>query len=281
MADPQLLTSIDGVITPSTEAVLPLPDDGLFRGDGVFEVLRSYEGHVFALSEHLDRMEASAAVLDLQIEREQVEADAAALIAQPAAGEAPGGDQDHGSRMVGPDCLLRIIVTRAGRRVLTLEPLPVYPLSVSLATVSYSPSVILNGVKSLSYAANMQATRIAKESGADEALLITPEDVVLEPPTSTLFWVSPDGPLRTTDTRAGVLDSITRRKVIERCEVETGHFGIEDVMASSEVFLASTTREIQPVHAIDGQPIPTVPAPRTNEAGTAFAEAVAEECGAG
>jgi branched-chain amino acid aminotransferase len=148
---------------------------------------------------------------------------------------------------------------------------------MSLAVVTYSPTVVLNGVKSLSYSANMQATRIARGQGADEALLVTPEGIVLEPPTSTLFWVSAEGPLRTTDTSAGVLDSITRRRVLERCEVETGHFSIGDVMASSEAFLASTTREIQPVHMVDGQPIPTAPAPRTAEAAGAFAAAVRAE----
>jgi branched-chain amino acid aminotransferase len=225
--------------------------------------MRSYEGRLFALDEHLDRMEASASVLDLAVERGALEAEAAALMAVPG--------------VAGTNCLLRAIVTRAGRRVLTIEPLPVHPGSVALATVVYSPSVILNGVKSLSYAANMQASRIARDSGADEALLVTLEDVVLEPPTSSLFWVSAEGPLRTTDTGAGVLDSITRRKVIERCEVETGHFGIADVLASSEAFLASTTREIQPVHAIDGQPLATTPSPRTDEARKAFADAVQDE----
>ena len=51
------LASVDGVISPTTEATIPLPDDGLYRGDGVFEVIRLYEGHPFALREHLDRLD--------------------------------------------------------------------------------------------------------------------------------------------------------------------------------------------------------------------------------
>jgi branched-chain amino acid aminotransferase len=273
-----LLISIDGVTTPSSEAMLPMPDDGFFRGDGVFEVIRCYAGHLFAFDEHLDRLEASAAALDLPVERDSIAAETAALMARLVTGGG-GGEMSESRDAVpgGPDCLLRIVVTRAGRRVLSIEPLPVHPYSVALATVAYSPSLILNGVKSLSYAANMQATRVARRADSDEALLVTVDGIVLEPPTSTLFWVSAEGPLRTTDTGAGVLDSITRRKVIERCEVETGQFGIGDVMAASEAFLASTTREIQPVHAIDGQPIPTAPAPRTAEARVAFLDAVAAE----
>ncbi len=258
MVEAQLLTSVDGRITPSAEAVLPLPDDGFFRGDGVFEVLRCYRGIPFAMDEHLERIEASAAAIELGLDRGAIETDAARLIERAGAAE----------------CLLRIVATRAGRRVLAIEPLPEHPPSVSLAVVTYSTTVILDGVKSLSYAANMQATRIAKESGADEALLVTSEGVVLEPPTSTLFWVSASGPLRTTDTGAGVLDSITRRRVLEGCEVEVGRFDIADVLGSSEAFLASTTREVQPVHAVDGHPLDTEPAPRTREAAAVFEAAV-------
>lgn len=261
MGDLPLETSIDGLITPSAEARLPLPDDGFFRGDGVFEVMRCYAGSPFAFGEHLDRMERSAAAIDLEVDRAAVESDADRLLRRV-------GDED---------CLLRIVVTRSGRRVMSIESLPEHAPSVSLATVTYSPTVILSGVKSLSYAANMQATRIAKKAGADEALLVTAEGLVLEPPTSTLFWVSANGSLRTTETGAGVLDSITRRKVIEGCAVEVGSFDLEGLLGASEAFLASTTREIQPVHEVDGRPIPADPAPATAKAAEVFAAAVSRE----
>ncbi|MGA7397477.1 MAG: aminotransferase class IV [Solirubrobacterales bacterium] len=261
MTEIALLTSIDGRVTPSDEALLPLPDNGFFRGDGVFEVLRAYAGQVFAMKEHLDRLERSASAIDLQLDRAAIEKESFSLLATQEL----------------PDCLLRIVSTRDGRRVISLEKLLVHPPSITLATVRYSPTVILDRVKSLSYAANMQATRIAKKTGADEALLVTPDGIVLEAPTSTLFWVSETGNLRTTDTDVGVLDSITRAKVIERCQVETGRFPIRDVMSSSEAFLVSTTREVQPVKTIDGETIPTFPAPVTLEASAAFQAALAEE----
>jgi branched-chain amino acid aminotransferase len=265
MSGSSWLTSVDGIVSPTTEAVLPLPDDGLFRGDGVFEVVRSYSGRLFAFTEHLDRLEASAAAIELGVNREAVTDEAKALLAQ----------------VPEPDCLLRIVVTRSGRRILALEPLPSHAPSIGLATVTYSPTVILDRVKSLSYAANMQATRIAKRTGFEEALLVNPEGIVLEPPTSSLFWVSRHGSLRTTDVAAGVLDSITRRRIIERCEVETGLFAIEDVLDAEEAFLASTTREVQPVHAIDGSSIPTSPAPFTSNAAKAFQLALEDDLNRG
>jgi branched-chain amino acid aminotransferase len=146
-----------------------------------------------------------------------------------------------------------------------------------VATVTYSPSVILNGVKSLSYAANMEATRIAKGRGADEAVLVRPDGVVLEPPTSSIFWVSAGGMLRTTALEAPVLESITRDRLVKALEVEEGEWPAEDLRAAGEAFLASTTREIQAVSSIDGADLPEAPGPRTREAQAAFAETLGRE----
>ncbi len=255
-----LLTSIDGVVTPSDEAVLPLPDDGAFRGDGVFEVLRAYGPNLFALPDHLDRLQRSADSIDLTLDRASIESETLSLL----------------ERAEGADCLVRIVATRTGRRIVTLENLLDHPPSISLATVTYSPTVVLNGVKSLSYAANMQATRIAKKAGAMEALLVMPDGSVLEAPTSTLFWVS-RGKLRTTSLEVGVLDSITRDRIIAALDVEVGRFQINDVMDASEAFLVSTTREVQPVDSIDGRPIPTDPGELTKASAEAFAAALAAE----
>ena len=163
------LASVDGRVTPTADAVLPLPDDGLYRGDGVFEVVRLYAGRPFALDAHLDRLGRSAATIDLPLDRDAIEAELEPLLAE------------HGDG----DAQLRLIATRGGRRILLIEPLAPRAESVTLATVTYQPTVILDRVKSLSYAANMHATRIAKERGADEAVFVTPAGIVLEPPTST------------------------------------------------------------------------------------------------
>lgn len=247
--------SIDGELLEPGEAFLPLPDDGLFRGDGVFEVLRVYDGRPFAAGLHLDRMERSAAVIELDLDRATFARELEVLVASGPA-----------------NCLVRLVATRAGRRILTLEELPVHTPTIALASVTYSPGVILNGVKSLSYAANMEATRIAKSAGAAEALLVRPDGIVLEPPTSSIFWATEEGRLRTPALEAGVLDSITRRMVVERMEVEQGEFPLEDLLAAREAFLASTTREIQPVDQINDQEIPAN-GPATRAATMAFAEA--------
>ena len=256
------LASVDGRITPTPDARLPLPDDGLYRGDGVFEVIRLYGGRPFALGDHLDRLGRSAAAIDLPLDRDGFERDLEPLLAQHGEGDAQ----------------LRLIATRAGRRILLIEPLAPHADSVTLATVTYQPTVILDRVKSLSYGANMHATRIAQERGADEAVFVTPDGTVLEPPTSTIFWAGPDGVLKTPSLDNPILDSITRDRLIAALDVAEGVYDVAELAAAAEAFLASTTREIQPVAAIDGRELEW-PGRRTEEARAAFERAVSAELG--
>ena len=255
------LASVNGTITPTAEAKVGLKDDGLYRGDGAFEVIRLYKGKPFAPVDHLDRLERSGAAIELSFDRGALEREIEALLAQ--AGPVEGQ--------------MRLIVTRGGRRIAATEPIPPHPETVSLQSVTYCPTVILNGVKSLSYAANMQATRIAKGQGADEAVLIRPDGIVLEPPTSSVFWVSPDGELRTPALDDGVLESITRDRMIKALDVEEGTWHLDDLRGAQEAFLASTTREIQAVSSVDGRVFPAAPGPRTHEAQAAFAETLGKE----
>ncbi len=224
-------------------------------------MLRLYGGRPFALEEHLDRLERSAAALELSVERGRLEEEIAALLAE------------FGTH----DGQLRLVITRGGRRLAFTENLVAHEETVALASVTYSPSVILNGVKSLSYAANMQATRLAQGRGADEAVLVRPEGVVLEAPTATVFWAAEDGVLVTPALDAGVLESITRDRIVRELPVEEGTFQLDDLRGAREAFLASTVREVQPVSAIDGRQLPQCPGDRTREAIDAFASVLQRE----
>src|ERR671924_631115 len=97
------LGSVDGRIGPADELTIPATDEGLLRGDGVFVVIRIYDGTAFALSEHLDRLERSGANLRLpEVFRTELEAEIPELL------ESRGGSDFDGS--------LRIVVTRGGHR---------------------------------------------------------------------------------------------------------------------------------------------------------------------
>jgi len=219
-------------------ATIPATDEGLLRGDGAFEVIRVYDGQPFALEDHLRRLERSALNLRLPLDLEAIRAEANRLLAHAGAGP------DHE--------LLRIVITRGGRRLLLTEPLPEMPELIRLGSITYSPTIVLDGVKSLSYAANRLAARLARERGSDEALLITPDGRVLEAPTSSIFWIK-DREILTPPLGEHILASITRRLVIEETGAVERSCTLAELMEADEAFLASTVREVHPVAAVDGR----------------------------
>lgn len=258
------LASVDGLITLASEAMIPATDEGLLRGDGVFEVIRVYDGRAFALEEHLQRLERSASNLRLPLNVEAVRADANRLLAHA------GGGPDHEA--------LRIVITRGGRRLLLTEPLASMAGPARLGSVTYSPTRVLDGVKSLSYAANMLASRMARERGFDEALLVTPHGRVLEAPTSSIFWVK-DGGVLTPPLDEHILASITRRIVIEQSGAEERGCTLEELLDADEAFLTSTVREVQAVSAIDDQ-VFDAPGPVTGQLAGRVAEVIRAELAA-
>ena len=259
-----MLGILDGTVMPAGEVHIPATDEGLLRGDGVFEVVRLYDGRPFALDDHLARMGRSAANLRLPFDADAVRGDVEALL---EAGR-PG------------DGVLRVLVTRGGRRIGFIEPMPVLPDTMALKTITYAPTRILDGVKSLSYGANMLASRLAREDGADEALLVTPHGRVLEGPTSSFFCSFDGRTLVTTPLDDHVLDSITRRRLLGVCEVTERPIAADELAGVQEAFLASTVREVLPVHSIDARAMPTVDGALTREAAERIRTHIAQELGA-
>jgi branched-chain amino acid aminotransferase len=260
------LACVDGETMPAQEATIPATDEGLLRGDGAFEVIRVYDGRPFAVPDHLDRLERSAANLRLaEVPRGELESEIPALL------EARGGAEFDGS--------LRIVLTRGGRRLLLTEPLPATPERVRLGVVEYAPTRVLDGIKSLSYGANMLCSRLARERGFDEALLVTPHGRVLEAPTSTIFWVDPAGTLNTPPLSEHILASITRQRVIEVADVTEQPCTMDDLREAGEAFLASTLREAQSIASIEDLELPE--GERTRETRAALRERIEAELAAG
>jgi branched-chain amino acid aminotransferase len=256
---PPELASLDGAISLAEQTSIPATDEGLLRGDGVFEVVRVYHGRHFALDEHLDRIERSAANLRLgyPVPRRELESEAPALL------EARGGPAFDG--------ILRIVLTRGGRRLLLTELLAPSPERVRLGFVTYAPTRVLDGIKSLSYAGNMLCTRLARERGFDEALLVTPHGRVLEAPTSSIFWAGRDGALCTPPLEDHILASITRDHVMRLVDVREAPLTKEELLEAEEAFLCSTTREVQPVAAVESREFGQ-PGDKTREAASSLRE---------
>jgi branched-chain amino acid aminotransferase len=232
-----LLCSVDGRIGPLADATISIADDGFLRGDGAFEMLRIYGGAPFALEDHMDRMERSAAGIFLEWDRATFEAEIAALLEANPEREAA----------------LRLVLSRGGRRIAIIERVPDFQHGLSLSTVEYQTTIVLTGLKTLSYGGNMLATRLAQRNGADDALLARPDGTLLEAPTSTIFWVDSDGVLHTPALESGVLASITRQRIMDMVPCrESAAYRLADIQDAEEVFLASSLREVQGVRTVDG-----------------------------
>ena len=170
------------------------------------------------------------------------------------------------------------MLTRGGRRIILVEPLPHHAPLARAMTVTYAPNRILDGLKTLSYAGNMLARRLAKDAGFDDALLVTPHGRVLEGATSAFFWVR-DGSLYTPPLEDRILASITRQKLIEHAGASEETCTQADLQGAEEAFLASSMREVQPLAAIDDLRLPAAPGPVTLRAREALAQAIERELG--
>ena len=246
-------------VVPVDEPVLYVDDEGVLRGRAVFETLRVYGGVPFKLDHHLDRLAASAERLRLS---------------QPPHDEFKALATDVIATAAHPDATLRFLWT-AGREhggapagfalVSTLPPDldALRERGLRLAVVRWSPTA-LAGAKSTSYAANMAAQDEALRFGADDALLVTPDDVVLEAPTSNV-WFREGNRLLTPSLDLPILAGVTRAALWELApglgyEPEEGVFGLDRLLASDEIFVSSSVRELMPVIAVGGAEIARGPA---------------------
>lgn len=252
---------------------IPVTDSGVLRGDGCFEVLRAYRGRPFALEEHLDRLARSARALDIPLPERSL---LSAWIEKTASEVGDGAVRvvvTRGSSVPGLSEPPNVIVfghpwdrgTDPGRLLPVVAPWHAAGIDWDLA-----------GAKVTSYAPNMSATRRAVAEGFEDALLVAPDGIVLEGPTFSVGWVL-DGRLETPGLSLGILDSITRRIVIQIAdeigmEVEEGRWDLSRLDAASEVCAWSTIREVQPVVAV-GERL-WEPGPVTERLRGVFAERV-------
>lgn len=228
-----------------TESAVAVNDHGLTVGDGVFEAVKVVAGQPFALQRHLARLERSATGLgleapDLAAVREGIEAvlddtewPLARLRITLTAGPAPLGS---GRGEATPTL---IVVADA---LAAAEP------QVRVATVEWPRNErgALAGLKTTSYAENVIALAEARRRGASEAIFANLAGNLCEGTGTNVFYVV-DGELRTPSLASGCLAGVTRGLVLEWCGGVEVDEPIGIVERASEIFLASTTRDVQPV----------------------------------
>jgi 4-amino-4-deoxychorismate lyase len=223
-------------------------DEGLLRGDGCFEAIRAYDGVPFAFDLHFQRLQKSAAALE---------------IGCPAASELRPWVEAMAAE--GGDCIVRVILTRGApdrlpsRCVVLWHPLTRAPSSLRLLPMPapwhpQGEAWELSGVKTTSYAPNMAANRRARSAGYDDALLVSVDGLILEGPTFAVAWVG-EGVLQSPGLELGILDSITSRLVLAAAEeagweVMRGRFELRSLQSAAEVVALSTVKEVTPVRAV-------------------------------
>jgi branched-subunit amino acid aminotransferase/4-amino-4-deoxychorismate lyase len=251
---------IDGALVPAGSVARVAVDDGLVRGDGVFEGIRIYDRRPRTPAWHLDRLARSAGVIGLGLDRALLEAEL----------------EEFCRATTAPDCGVRLIVTRGGQRVWREEALPPpEPGGVRLLPVSHRVTPLLVGAKTLSYAANMAAARRARAAGCHDALLVDADaGLVLEGPTWSLGWLEGDV-LVFPPLDLGILDSLTRRLACEALPSRERPAELGELGGADGALVLSTIMEARPVAEIRGVARYDPAAERTLAAAAAIREAIA------
>ncbi|MEV6606789.1 aminodeoxychorismate lyase [Kutzneria sp. NPDC051319] len=258
----RVLAFLDGTTADPEAPLLRVDDLGLLRGDGVFETILVVDGKPRELAPHLDRLDRSAAMLELP------EPD--------RAGWERAVDAVINNWSGGKDMALKLILTRGneygdGTPTAFAMGLPIADKVLKqraegIAAVTlergFEPGLaqrapwLLLGAKSLSYAVNMAAGRYAAREGADDVIFTAADGSVLEGPTSTLVLVR-DRTLVTPPSTIGILPGTTQAALFRAAERASWSIKVEpipaaDLVEAEGLFLVSSVRCVTRIHTLDG-----------------------------
>jgi len=255
---------IDGKFFPQEEAKISVWDHGFLYGDGIFEGIRAYNGKVFFLEEHLERLYASAKCIHLKIPMHKKEMMEAVL---------------ETCRINNlKDAYIRVVVSR-GKGDLGIDPrncsvatVVIIADKIALFNSEYykkgiraivsstrknSPHSLNPQVKSLNYLNNIMAKLEAINAGVGEAIMLNDNGFITEGTAENVFMIK-KGILKTPPSYVGILEGITRNVVLEiarkmNLPTQEAQFTTFDLYVADEVFLTGTAVEILPVIEIDGR----------------------------
>lgn len=284
-----LLIYLDGELVPEEQAKISVFDHGLLYGDGIFEGIRAYNGRVFRLEAHLDRLYDGAQALQLDISLDRAQMTEAIL-------ETLRANQLR-------DAYIRLVVTR-GVGDLGLDPqkcprptlfiiadaIELYPEEfyekglelITCSTRRNDPAALDAGIKSLNYLNNILAKMETTQAGVPEGIMLSSEDYVAECTGVNIFLVS-SGKLITPPLHIGNLAGITRQVTIELARQQgisasEELFRTKEVYCADECFLTGTAAELIPVVTVDGRSIGDgKPGPLTKSLREAFADLTQSE----
>jgi 4-amino-4-deoxychorismate lyase len=257
-----LAVSGRGAVDPE-QPVLHADDLALLRGQAAFETLRVYAGEPFQWEAHLARLTSSAERIGLP----HVDEDGLHSLAREALHAAATGDcvlrlywtggREGSGRPTALALVSRLPDDLEQRRARGIRLISLQ-LALDSAQRTESPW-LLAGVKSTSYAVNMAAEAEARRRGADDAVFLSTEGLVLEGPVTNVWWRR-GRRLYTPALDLGILAGVTRSEVLRLArdqgyEVDEGRYTIDALASAEEAFTSSSVRELMPVVTLDGQQI--------------------------
>ncbi|NKE55820.1 aminodeoxychorismate lyase [Lentzea sp. PSKA42] len=262
----RVLALLDGTLADPDSPQIRVDDLGLMRGDGVFETILVVDGKPRELTPHLDRLDRSAAMLDMQPPpRAEFERAVELVIGNWTGGRefalklvytrgVDGGDGTPTGFALGMEIGAKVLKQRAeGLSAVTLDR------GIEPDLADRAPWLLL-GAKSLSYAINMAAIREAERRGAAEVIFTTSNGSVLEGPTSTVILVR-GKTLVTPPSKLGILPGTTQYALFRAAERAGWTVLVEPIQTgelydAEGVFLASSVRKITRVNTLDGKQLP-------------------------
>ena len=262
----QMKVFIDGQFYDEANAKISVFDHGLLYGDGIFEGIRAYNGRVFKLKEHIDRLFCSAKAILLTIPMSHAEVSKAVVETCRENNLRDGYVRLVVTRGVGTlglnpnKCKLASVIVIAG--TIQLYPEEMYQNGmaiVTVPTVRNLHSAVNPAIKSLNYLNNILAKIEANNAGVEEAIMLNSEGYVAECTGDNIFILK-DGKMFTPPLSAGALYGITRAAVVDLArqlgiEVTEPNLTRYDIFNADECFLTGTAAEIIPVTKVDGRTI--------------------------
>jgi branched-chain amino acid aminotransferase len=280
---------LNGQFVLKQEAKVSVYDHGFLYGDGVFEGIRVYDGNVFRLDEHLDRLYYSAKSIMLEIphtKKEMTDIVVQTLQKNQLKNAYIRLVISRGVGNLGLDpasCATPQVIVIAEE--LALFPKKLYKTGLEIVTVATRrnrPDVLSPKVKSLNYLNNILVKIEASLAGVSEALMLNDQGYVAEGSADNVFIVK-GNKILTPPGYIGALEGITRNAIIELAD-ELGYdmreepFTRHDVYVADEVFLTGTAAEVIAVVKVDGRVIGEgVPGKETNRLLEAFRKRVVED----
>jgi len=257
---------IDGKFYPKSEAKVSVFDHGLLYGDGVFEGIRAYNGRVFKLERHIERLFMSAKAISLDIGRTEDQVCQAILETLRRNKITDGYIRPVVTRGVGDIGIDPRKCKQGATLIIITIPFPAlygdkYDKGLKVVTASYRrvpPQVLSPSIKSLNYLNNILARIEGNQRGADEVIMLDMQGYVSEATADNIFIVQ--GKTVISPYSSTNLPGVTRETVFKlarklKVPIRERPFTMYDLWAANEVFLTGTAAEIAPVVEADGRVI--------------------------